>query len=151
MNPLKKIPAFLFLAIIIPSTACAGDFDGSKTLYGSVDRILEINQFNIKDNVNPDTAGLPRKFVINFEDKVIRPSRDSLVRRTCRIKRIDHIENKLILQGAEEGVENVDDGIAWSMVIIEETGEVVLSASGGNVAYVAFGHCKSEPELRSSD
>ena len=151
MNPLKKIPVFLFLAIIIPSTAWTGDFDGSKTLYGSVDRILEINQFNIKDNVNPDTAGLPRKFVINFEDKIIRPSRDSLVRKTSLIKRIDHIENKLILQGAEEGVESVDDGIAWSMVIIKETGEVVISASGGNVAYVAFGHCTSEPELRSSD
>ena len=54
---------------------------------------------------------------------------------------ISEIENKLILQGVEEGVVNVEDGLAWSMAISKKTGKVVLSASGDGVAYVAFGTC----------
>ena len=66
---------------------------------------------------------------------------DSVIRRTSRIERVEHIENKLILQGVEEGVENVDDGLAWSMAISKKTGKVVLSAAGDGVAYVVFGTC----------
>jgi len=62
---------------------------------------------------------------------MIRPSRDSLIGRTCKIKRIEHIENKLMLQGAEEGMEKLNDGTARRIVILKQTGEVVLSASGG--------------------
>ncbi len=65
----------------------------------------------------------------------------ALIRRTSQFKRVEHIENKLILQGVEEGVENVDDGLAWSIAINKKTGMVVLSASGDGVAYVVFGTC----------
>jgi hypothetical protein len=143
---MKVINIFLLIFIVIPFPAFGGDFDGSKRLDGSVDRILEINQFKINDDVDPDTIGLPRKFVIDFKDKVILPSKDSLVRRTSIIKRIEHIENKLVLQGVEEGVENVDDGLAWSIVISKKTGDAVVSASGDGVAYVAFGRCAVRPE-----
>lgn len=148
MNPIRAVSLFLFIVVIIPSPTFAGDFDGSKPLYGSVDKILEINQFKIKDDVDPDTVGLPRKFVIDFEGRIIHPSKDSLVRRTCTIKRVEHIENKLTLQGVEEGVANVDDGLAWSIVISKKTGEVVLSASGDGVAYVGFGRCDVGQKLQ---
>ena len=66
---------------------------------------------------------------------------EQLIRRTSKIKRVEHIENKLILQGVEEGVENVDDGLAWSIAISKKTGKVVPSASGDGVAYAVFGTC----------
>jgi hypothetical protein len=125
----------------MPQTAFSGDFDGIKPLSGSVDKIIEINTFKIINNVDPDTVGLPRNFFIDFKEKKLRPSKDSLVRKTSNIYRIAHIENKLILQGIEEGVENVDDGLAWSITISKKTGRVVLSASGDGVAYVVFGTC----------
>ena len=132
---------FLFYLCIIPFPALAGDFDGSKPLSGSVDKILEIYPSRIRNDANPDTVGLPRKFFIDFEQKIVRPSKDSLIRRTSKIKRVEHVENKLILQGVEDGVENVDDGLAWSIAISKKTGKVVLSASGDGVAYVVFGTC----------
>jgi hypothetical protein len=110
-------------------------------LSGSVSKILEINPSRVKTDVDPDTVGLPRKFLIDFKEKKVRPSKDSLIRRTSQILRIAHIENKLILQGVEEGVENVDDGLAWSMAISKKSGRVVLSAAGDGVAYVVFGTC----------
>jgi hypothetical protein len=125
----------------MPQTAFSGDFDGLKPLVGSVDKIIEINSFRINNDVDPDAVGLPRNFFIDFKEKILRPSKDSLVRKTSKINRVEHIENKLILQGVDEGVENVDDGLAWSITISKKTGKVVLSASGDGIAYVVFGTC----------
>lgn len=119
----------------------ADDFDGSKQLSGSVEKVLEISQFKISSDVDPDTVGLPKKFVIDFDLKTIKPSIESLVRRVSKIRYIGHMENKLILQGVDEGVQNVDDGLVWSIAISNKTGKVVLSASGNGVAYVVFGTC----------
>ena len=132
-----------FFLFIIPFSSLADDFDGSKPLLGSVDKILEINQFKINNDVDPDTVGLPRNFVIDFQEKTMRPTKDNLIRRISKIKHVAHIENKLMLQGVEDGVENVDDGLAWSMAISKKTGKVVLSASGDGVAYVVFGTCSA--------
>lgn len=90
---------------VMPLSSSADDFDGSKQLIGSVEKVLEINQFKISSDVDPDTVGLPRNFVIDFDKKTVRPSKDSLVRRISKIRHIGHIENKLVLQGVEEGVE----------------------------------------------
>ena len=132
---------FLFILFIIPFPSFADDFDGSKPLSGSVDKIIEIYPSRIRNDADPDTVGLPRKFLIDFNENIIRPSKDSLIRRTSKIKRVEHIENKLILQGIEDGVENVDDGLAWSIAISKNTGKVVLSASGDGVAYAVFATC----------
>ena len=143
-----KVTIFLFCMLSIPLPTLASDFDGSKPLHGSVDKIIEINQFRIKEDVDPDTVGLPRKFIIDFKARLIKPSKESLVRKTSKINNIEHLENKLILQGVEDGVENVDDGLAWSIVISKKTGKVVLSASGDGVAYVLFGVCSSDKEIQ---
>jgi hypothetical protein len=133
----------LFCLFIPPFFAFAGDFDGLKPLSGSVDKILEIYPTRISNDADPETVGLPQNFLIDFKAKIVRPSKGSLIRRTSKIKRVEHLENKLILQGIEDGVENVDDGLAWSMAISKKTGKVVLSASGDGVAYVVFGTCSA--------
>lgn len=40
---------------------------------------------------------------------------ESMVRRISKIQHVEYIENKILLQGVEEGVENVDDGLAWNL------------------------------------
>ena len=133
---LKRLRSLVFLVclIVAPLSAFGGDFDGSKSLSGSVDKILEIYPSRINNDADPDNVGLPQNFFIDFKEKTVRPSKDSVIRRTSKIKSVEHVENKLILQGIEEGVENVDDGLAWSMAISKKTGKVVLSASGGRIA-----------------
>ena len=54
---------------------------------------------------------------------------------------METLDNKLFLQGADDGIEGVRDGLAWSIAISEDTGRLVLSASGDNVAFVIFGAC----------
>ena len=94
--------------ILFFANAIAGDFDGSKPLSGITGKIIEINQYKIIDDVDPDTVGLPKKFLIDFNSKTLRPSKDSLVRRTITFKSLEHIENKMVMQGIDEGVEGVD-------------------------------------------
>jgi hypothetical protein len=51
------------------------------------------------------------------------------------------LDSKLILQGADDGVEGVRDGLAWSMSITQDTGKLVASAAGESEAFVIFGAC----------
>jgi hypothetical protein len=45
------------------------------------------------------------------------------------------------LQGADDGIEGVRDGLAWSISIAQDTGRLSFSASGENVVFVIFGAC----------
>jgi len=143
MNPC--FPIILSLFFLFPSlSAFSGEYDGSGPLMCTVNRITEVNTLKIIDNIDPDTIGLPGKFLVDFKNKIIRPTKDNVVRRTIPIERMEHVENKLILQGAEEGIKN--DGFGWSMSISKESGEIVLTASGERIAYVVFGGCVSAGE-----
>jgi hypothetical protein len=121
--------------------APAGDFDGSRPLSGTTGKIIEINPYKIISDIDPDTIGIPKHFLIDFNTKTLHPAKDSLIKKTIAFHSLVHIENMLILQGADEGVEGVDDGLAWTLAISKKDGKAVLSASGDKVAYVVFGVC----------
>ena len=127
--------------------ADGGGFDGHKQLYGTTGKIIEINPYKILDNIDPDTVGIPRKFVVDFKSKTLHPTKDSLVRKSITFKSIEHIENMMILQGIDPGVEGVDDGLAWSLTISKTDGKAVLSASGEGIAYVVFGVCSPHKDI----
>jgi hypothetical protein len=57
------------------------------------------------------------------------------------IERLEQVDGKLIIQGAEDGIEGVRDGVGWSAAIAQETGKMVLTASGDEVGFVVFGAC----------
>ena len=145
---MEKKPAFycILIGIVFCWTAStvaalAGDFDGSQPLSGTTGKIIEINRYKIIEDVDPDTVGLPKKFLVDFKAKLLRPSADSMVRKTIKFKSVEHIENKMVMQGIDTGVEGVDDALAWSLTISTKDGKAVLSASGDGVAYVVFGAC----------
>ncbi len=138
---LPFIPAVVFFLFNFQIAALADGFDGSQPLFGTSDRIIEINQFKIIDGVDHSTAGIPKKFLIDFKTNTLRPSKDSLIRKTITFNRVDHIENKMVMQGIDSGIEGVEDGVAWSLTISKRDGKAVLAASGDGVAYVVFGAC----------
>jgi hypothetical protein len=130
----------LFL-IVLKVTVFAADFDGTKPLSGTTEKIIKITRHRILDNVNPDTVGLPKKFVIDFSTRSLRPSADSIIRKVVSFRSLKHIENMIVMQGVDKGVEGVNDGLAWSLTISKDNGRAVLSASGNGLAYVVLGKC----------
>jgi hypothetical protein len=144
MNKSLALFILLFSILLLHALSFAGSFNGSKNLKGSVEKIIEINKFTVNNDVSPDAIGLPKRFVIDFKNNVVRPSKDSMIRKIIKIRHIEHVENKLILQGVDDGVENIDDGLAWSLVISKKTGKAILTASGDGIAYVVFGICEED-------
>ena len=128
--------------------ASADNFYCLRELHGVTGRIVEINRYRIRDEIEPGTVGLPTQFLIDFESKKLIPSKGSTVRRIVSFKNVDQIENKLVIQGVDEGVEGVLDGVAWSLVISKNDGKSVLSVAGDGVAYAVFGVCKPTKDLK---
>jgi len=131
---------YLFL-LITPQQILSAEFNSKGLWLGIVDKGIEYHRNGLPIDFDPESVGLPRKFIIDFNSMIIKPTKDSIVRRNSKIDRITHIENKVILQGVNDGVEGVNDGIGWSMSISKETGKFVITASGDNVGYIVFGSC----------
>ena len=141
MNRVKLLGAVLVAVFCLPSQVLAGDFDGSMPLLCASTEVIECIPVEGCDRVTPEAANLPRFLKINFEDKTISAPSGSQKGRSTAIERMEHIDGKLIIQGAEDGVEGVRDGMGWTMAINEESGDMVLTASGDKAGFVVFGAC----------
>lgn len=64
---------------------------------------------------------------------------------TSKLDHLERIDGKLILQGVEDGIEDVRDGIGYSISIVEDNGDMVLSAASEGVSFTAFGACTNLP------
>ena len=143
---LKCLRMTIYVLIgLMPSLGPAESFDGSQSLVCSVDDGRQFYLGGQTRPFDPQSVGLPRTFMIDFEGNRILPTKDNVVRRQTKIERSEHIENKLILQGADDGVEGVDDGIGWSMAVEKSSGKFVIGAAGDKVGYIVFGSCKPKP------
>ena len=132
----------VFLCSIIAASAVeAGDFDGTRPLLVSVIRAIECVPDGSCREVPLASVELPQFLKIDFSKKTIRPAAADDKTPATVIERQEVVDGKLILQGAEDGYEKMRDGLGWTMAISEDTGQVVLTASGEQVAFVAFGAC----------
>ena len=128
------------LGLILAATAVgAGDFYGSRPLLVAVNRVMECTPTGGCWEVTPASVELPSFLRVDFAKKTIYPARAGDKSTGTAIERREVVDGKLILQGAEDGYEKMRDGLGWTMAIATETGQVVLTASGDQVAFVVFG------------
>ena len=66
--------------------------------------------------------------------KMFTATKKAFDKRTSSIKHMARFDGKLILQG-------MGDELVWNMVISEQTGKMVITASGEQVGFVVFGAC----------
>ena len=141
MNHMKLLGLIGFFFFISLLTVWAGDFDGSRPLLLAVSSATECTPDNGCRAVTPESMDLPRFFKIDFAKKTIGPAQEDRTRPASAIERMELVDGKLILQGAEDGYQSVRDGLGWTIAIAEDTGRVVMTASGDQVAFVIFGAC----------
>ena len=119
----------------------ATDFDGSKTLLCANQLVNECLPAQRCRMVAPQSVNLPNFFKVNTGNKIITGKHDGGIDASTPVERLEHLDGKLILQGADGGIEGVEDGNGWTMVIDEGTGKMSMTASGDGFVIVAFGAC----------
>ena len=127
----------LFNAGLIMAT----DFDGSKALVCANQLVNECLPAQRCRMVAPQSVNLPVFFNVDTDNKMLTGKHDGGIDATTPVERYEHLDGKLILQGADHGIEGVPDGNGWTMVIEESTGKMSLTASGDGFVIVAFGAC----------
>jgi len=141
MNQVKIIGLAVLITCMFSFPAAAGDFDGSKTLICAMMDVVECQPGGKCQQVTAEAVAIPQFVRIDFKEKKISGTQSSGSDKSTPIENLEHIDGKLIIQGAEDGVEDVRDGVGWSLAIAEETGKLVLTASGDEVGFVVFGAC----------
>ena len=134
MNKLKWIIFSVLCICISPLPVVAGDFDGSRQLLCAIIEAFECGLDGDCLELEAEDMNIPEFLNINFKEKKISGTRENGELTTTKIKNMVRTEGNLILQG-------IENGRAWSMVIAEATGKMVLTASGDQVGFVLFGAC----------
>ena len=117
----------------------AADFDGSEPLLCASVDVMECDAGGECFRATADSIGAPQFYRVNFKEKKIIGMIQNKKGPPTQIERMESVDGKLILQGAEDALEGIKDGVGWSLAISEETGRMVLTASGDDVGFVIFG------------
>ncbi len=122
-------------------TVGAASFDGSQPLLCDSATLIECLPVEGCRQVAAEAIAAPSFIRVDLSKKMVTAKDAESAGRTSPIKRSQKLDGKLILQGAEDGLEGVRDGLGWTIAIAEDTGKMVLTASGDEVAITIFGNC----------
>ncbi len=144
---MKKVNAYFLITVAaialysLPYSVQGASFDGSQNLLCAPQLVIECGPEGNCEQAMAAGVNLPNFFQIDFSAKELLAITESENKRTSKIKSMEVLDNKLFLQGADDGIEGVRDGLVWSISISQDTGQLVMSASGDSVAFVVFGAC----------
>lgn len=129
-----------------PGSVVAGEFDGSSPMLCALNEAMECAPGQECQRILPEEVGAPDFFLVDVTAKSVQGLGGHA--RTSAIRGVNLIDEKLMLQGAEDGVEGVRDGLGWTAAIAQDSGRFVLSASGERVAFVVFGTCAALVDIQ---
>jgi len=130
----------VFLSLT-PLVSLAGDFDGTKPLIFSLISVDECTPAWGCQQVKPEDVRWPQFMKIDFEKKQISAAPEIPEIPPSLIERMEVVDGKLMLQGAEDGLEGIRDGLGWTIAISLDSGKAVMTGSGDGVGFVVFGAC----------
>jgi len=141
MRSVTLLIGTICLVTMLPFAIQAADFDTSKPLLCSITDVRECTPDGGCQKTSLEEAAMPEFLKFDIPNKNVTPATPIQGAQPTSIKEVERIEGKLILQGAEEGPDKVHDGLGWTAAISEENGKLIFTASGDEVAFVAFGTC----------
>lgn len=125
----------------VPTLVSAGNFDGSKPLLCASIEVIECLPGEECLRVTPEVIDAPQFIRVDMKAKTLTTSLAADAGKSSAIERSEVVDGKLMIQGAEDGSPEVQDGVGWTLAISENTGKMVVTASGDDVAFVIFGAC----------
>jgi hypothetical protein len=138
---INRISAGVILLAISCGSAVAASFDGSEPLLCAATTVNECLPIEGCTQVVPQAVAAPNFIRFDFSANTLMTTDAAGSERKSTIKRSETVDGKLILQGAEDGVEGVRDGMGWTIAISQDSGRMVVTAAGDDVAITIFGAC----------
>lgn len=134
------------LALAISGASSAGNAEESgESTICALTRLMECVDGEACQAIEPETIGAPRFLQIDLAgDRIRDPAGGDQAPGSAVANRAE-VDGKLILQGTDPGLDDLRDGVGWTVSIAADTGSLVLTAAGDDVAYVAFGDCIAAP------
>jgi hypothetical protein len=126
------------LAVTCGIAASALALDTSKTILCASLEVFECVDGAACENVRPEDVDAPTFLWVNIDDKEVRANVSG---RASKIDHIEQVEDRLVLQGVEDGREDAKDGTGWTISIATQTGRMVGTAAADQAAIVIFGAC----------
>lgn len=123
----------------IPANA---DIDGSSPLICSVAEVYECTLDDGCVDRSADSVDVPALFHVDFSTGEISGLLDDGSERRSTARHKEIFEQKLIMQGIEQGYEGERDGSAWSLTITQDTLEMALTSSTDETGFVFLGSCE---------
>ncbi len=129
--------------LLITATAAAGLASGSVYAFDT-DKIILCATTEVQDclatqgceQVQPEDVDVPTFMRLNLKKNRIEVGDQS-----AEIERSEEVENRLIMQGAEDGSENRPDGVGWTLSVSKDTGRFVATLATEQAGLVLFGAC----------
>lgn len=139
MNFFSSKMIFLAGSLALCGSTSAAEIEASGALVCAMDDVHECVAGDVCESVYPADVGIHERFLtVDFGKKEIR-SRDG--QRKSAFTSVRHIGNKLQISGAEIGGQLPNGGAGYSLTINKDSGSLVLSATGDEVAFIVFGAC----------
>lgn len=145
MTRIYPIAAAAVVMLLSAQTEMARAQDESASKLCAITQLLECIDGDACYVTQPERIGAPRFLRIDNDGQQIRDPESDREAPGSTVVHSERIDGKLILQGTDPGVDDLRDGVAWSVAIVEDGGSMVLTAAGEKVAYVAFGDCLATP------
>ena len=123
------------------ASAQAVNYASGQPLLCAVQSVSECVAGAACEQLMPFEINMPDFFLIDPANRLLIGAPDGNVQRKTPIEYSERLDGRLILQGADDGIEGVRDGLAWSMAIDEVTGKMIASASGDDFVLAVFGAC----------
>ena len=142
----SHLVTFAISLAVIAVSAQAAALEVSSPFICSSNEVFECDRGADCQRTTPEAIDAPAMLLVDTEKNEIRPLPQREAGPASTIERMERVDNKLILQGAEDGREGVRDGLGWTLAVAEDTGHMVLTASGEDVGFVIFGTCAALPK-----
>jgi hypothetical protein len=134
------------LGLVLGATAPAAVAqENASPLLCAVTQLLECADGGACSQIDAEAIGAPRFLRIDVAGERIHNPEAGEQAPGSTVAHSERVDGKLILQGTDPGIEEVRDGVGWTVAVAEDARRLVLTAAGDAVAYVGFGACLPVP------
>jgi hypothetical protein len=131
MRRLKVLSLLLSIGLA-PYPLVAATHNGSAPLLCALMEVMECEVAHECQRTTAEHVHLPPFIKVNFAEKTLVGANNDA--QEAAVENVQHANGRLVMQGGKEGR-------GWSLVILEDTGQMSAVVADGDGAFVIFGAC----------